>query len=180
MFNKKISDKEAEIKSLAKECEKTEFYDRIHYIHLKDKLSLDHIGLNIINHHFSDLDMFITDRLSDRKMSVKRVHTSQFKMDDQICKFVQDGRNVRAEILITSFCKEITPNQLLCKVQIEKLIDTDKSTDPFFIPLPHNIECDVNFEKDDFLTVTAPEDILLQAKTFHKQLCNVNIKDKVK
>ena len=139
MFNKKISDKEAEIKSLAKECEKTEFYDRIHYIHLKDKLILDHTGLNIINHHFTELDMFITDRLSDRKMSVKRVHTSQFKIDDQICKFVQDGRNVRAEILITSFCKEITPNQLLCKVQIEKLIDTDKSIDPFFIPLPHRL-----------------------------------------
>ena len=133
----KVSQKQAEIKALA--TIETVFHDRIHFVELKEKLSLEQVGKNVIDFHLAPLDLFISD-LADRKVQLKKLETKSFKIPKQICKIKLQGRNVHAEILVDTFTKKfIEPCQVFLKVHIEK-IEIDKIEDPFKIPLPHVID----------------------------------------
>ena len=133
-IDSKVSQKQAEIKALA--TIETAFHDRVHFIELKEPLTVEQIGYNVVNFHLAPLDIFISD-LPDRKVRIKKHERSDFQIPKQICKIKLQGRNVHTEILIKSN-KKIEPMEGFLRLQIEK-IDID-SSDPFFIPHGHVID----------------------------------------
>merc|ERR1719354_830081 len=80
--NDKVSQKLIQIKVLA--SVETKFHDRIHTFHLKDKLTFEKAGKNIIDFHLDTLDSFIhelVDKGSCRKVQFKKMKpaASRFK-----------------------------------------------------------------------------------------------------
>eukprot|EP00088_Acartia_fossae_P000776 TRINITY_DN10308_c0_g1_i2.p1 TRINITY_DN10308_c0_g1~~TRINITY_DN10308_c0_g1_i2.p1 ORF type:complete len:1213 (-),score=414.01 TRINITY_DN10308_c0_g1_i2:230-3334(-) len=174
-IDSKVSQKQAEIKALA--TIETAFHDRVHFVELKEALTFEQVGYNVVNFHLAPLDIFISD-LPDRKVRIKKQDRTDFQIPKQICKIKLQGRNVHTEILISSNKKKIEPLEGFLRLQIEK-IDID-SNDPFFIPHGHVIHkgAEEMFDSEGSAAATVPADILLAPKSFHKQLCNVTLKDK--
>lgn len=177
--NDKVSQKLIQIKVLA--SVETKLHDRIHTFHLKDKLTFEKAGKNIIDFHLDTLDSFIhelVDKGSCRKVQFKKIETSTFKIQKQICNIQLKGKNVTAEVLVDSKETVIKPCKGFLKVQIEKSeID---NYDPFVIPLGHIVDEGSEDILDSTCKVvaTVPTDIHLAPKSFHTQLCNVSSKEK--